>query len=153
MNRSKLKVRALQGEKDGRGLGRECLGQASRAIYARCVRGGCLGMLPRADLLNCMCPTGPSQQNCCAPFLCRKLECVPSKYTSKCVLLVIYVFPNGQVCYAAPWYKASMANQYKIKKGRKKRELLELLFPCVLTCIAIYIRLIWKESNEQYPYD
>jgi len=111
VNGAKLKAGATQGEKDGRGLGRRCLGKSGRAIYAHCVRSGCLETLPRADLLNCVCPSGPSQQNCYALFLRRKLECVPLKCTSKCVLLMICLFPNGQVCYAAPWYKASMANQ------------------------------------------
>lgn len=47
----------------------------------------------------------------------RKLECVSLKYTSKCVFLVIFLFPKDQVCYVALWYKASVANQYKIKRG------------------------------------
>lgn len=145
MNGAKLKVGALQGEKDGRGLGRECLGQASRAIYAHCVRGGCLETLPRADPLNPMRPAGPSQQNCYALFLRRKLEYVPSKYTSKCVILVICLFPNGWVCYAAPWYKASMANQYKIKKGREKRELLRTVIS-LCTHMHSYLHMLDLEG-------
>lgn len=86
-----------------------------------------LEMLPRAGLLNSVCPTCSSQQNCYALFLRRKLECVPSKYTSKCVLLVICLFPNGHVCYSASWNKASMANKYKIKKGSKKKEHLSIV--------------------------
>lgn len=136
MNGAKLKVGAMQDEKDGKGLDREFLGKASRAP-----RGGWLEMLPKADLLNCLCSTGPSQQNCYAFFLHRKLECVPLKCTAACVLLVIFLFPNSQVCYAAPWYKVSKANQCNIEKGGRKRGLFELLFPCVLTCIAIYIHL------------
>lgn len=38
-NGAKLKVGAIQGEEEGRGLGRKRLGQASRAIDVRCVRG------------------------------------------------------------------------------------------------------------------
>lgn len=140
VNGDKLKVGAMQDEKDGKGLDRDFLGQGSRAIHAHCVRGGWLEMLPKADLLNCLCSTGPSQQNCYALLLHRKLECVPLKCTAACVLLVICLFPNSPVCCAAPWYKVSKVNQCKIKKGGKKKELIEL-FPCVLTCIAIYICL------------
>lgn len=113
--------------------GRTC----GRAVYPHCKRC-CLETLPRADLLNCI---GTRQQNCYALLSHRKLGYVPSKYTTKCVLLVICLLPKGQVCYGAVWYKTSVADQYKIKRGRKKREL-ELLCPCVLTNIAIYVCLI-----------
>lgn len=33
---------------------------------------------------------------------------------------MICLLPKGQACYAAVWYKASMADLYKIKKREKE---------------------------------
>lgn len=121
VNGDKLKVGAMQDEKDGKGLDRDFLGQGSRAIHAHCVRGGWLEMLPKADLLNCLCSTGPSQQNCYALLLHRKLECVPLKCTAACVLLVICLSLTAQCVVLLHGIKYPRLTNAKSKKGERRK--------------------------------
>lgn len=153
MNGAKLGAGAMQGVEDERGLVGDCLGQASRAIYAHCIEVVAWKCCQGQSFWTASAPQVPANKTAMHSFYAESWN-VFLQNTHQNVYFWWSVYSLMAKCVKLlhgikhPWLTNT-----KSKKGERRENSSELLFPCVLTCIAIYIRLIWKESNEQYPFD